>query len=189
VRKDYKSHATSSRKKKKPIAGWWWLLLGLLLGGFVMFLSNLQNMPNKITVTNKKTAQQDVRDVKKPIAADTKPIEANKPRFDFYQILPEMEIIIPEHEIEQRRRLEGTGKSKHGTFIIQIGSFNQLHQADTLKAKLALLGIETNIETVEQGVNIWHRVKSGPYNTSKEVDTIQNRLHHNNIDSIAIKLK
>jgi cell division protein FtsN len=64
-----------------------------------------------------------------------------------------------------------------------------LHQADTLKAKLALLGIETNIETVDQGGNIWHRVKSGPYTSFKMVDTIQNRLHHNNIDSIAIKLK
>jgi cell division protein FtsN len=140
-------------------------------------------------VEQKPSTKNDVRDVKKPAPTSTKPIESTSPRFDFYQILPEMEIVIPEHEIEERRRLEGTGKSKPGTFIIQAGSFRKARQADTLKARLALLGIVSVVETVNQKGSIWHRVKSGPYTSFRKVDKIQNRLHHNNIDSIAIKLK
>lgn len=155
-----------------------------------MFLSDLEEAPNKpVTDVKRPVSQQDVRDVKKPIATTAKPIDSTKPRFDFYQILPDMEIVIPEHEIEERRRLEGTGKSKPGTFIIQIGSFKKAQQADTLRARLALLGIESTVQTVNQSGSIWHRVKSGPYTSFRMVDKIQNRLHRNNIDSIAIKLK
>ena len=190
--KDYKNRATHQRNKKsKPIAGWWWLVTGLLIGGFMVFLSNLQDSTPK--QTHKKIAtpatQRDVREVKKAATTLPKAIDSNLPRFDFYQILPEMEIVIPEHEIEERRRLEGTGKSKPGTFIIQIGSFRRAEQADTLKARLALLGVETTVQVVDQNGSIWHRVKAGPYDSFNKVDKIQNRLHHNNIDSIAIKLK
>lgn len=189
--RDYKHRVNSnrSRHKKKPIPGYWWLITGLLIGGFVMFLSDLESTTQPSATIKKPTPQNDVRDVKKPTATAKKPIDSNKPRFDFYQILPDMEIVIPEHEIAERRRLEGTGKSKPGTFIIQIGSFRKPSQADTLKARLALLGIESTVQTVNQSGSIWHRVKSGPYTSFRMVDKIQNRLHHNNIDSIAIKLK
>lgn len=190
--RDYKNRINSNntRKKKRPIPGYWWLITGLLIGGFAMFLSDLEEAPNKpVTDVKRPVNQQDVRDVKKPIATTAKPIDSTKPRFDFYQILPDVEIVIPEHEIEERRRLEGTGKSKPGTFIIQIGSFKKAQQADTLRARLALLGIESTVQTVNQSGSIWHRVKSGPYTSFRMVDKIQNRLHRNNIDSIAIKLK
>ena len=190
--RDYKNrlNRNNARKKKKPIPGYWWLITGLLIGGFAMFLSNIEEPSGEPTATIKKpSTQNEVRDVKKPTLTATKPIDSKQPRFDFYQILPDMEIVIPEHEIEERRRLEGTGKSKPGTFIIQIGSFRKPSQADTLKARLALLGIESTVQTVNQSGSIWHRVKSGPYTSFRMVDKIQNRLHHNNIDSIAIKLK
>lgn len=190
--RDYKNRVNANKRppKKKPIPGYWWLITGLLIGGFMMFLSDLQSSSTApTTVTKKPTIQNDVRDVKKTSTTSIKPLGGTKPRFDFYQILPEMEIVIPEHEIEERRRLEGTGKSRPGTFIIQIGSFRKASQADTLKARLALLGIETKVQRVNQSGSIWYRVKSGPHTSFRIVDKIQNRLHHNNIDSIAIKLK
>lgn len=190
--RDYKNrvNGNNARKTKKPIPGYWWLITGLLIGGFLMFLSDLEDAPTRPTTNIKKpSTQNEVRDVKKTTQNTVKPIESSKPRFDFYQILPDMEIVIPEHEIEERRRLEGTGKSKPGTFIIQIGSFRRAQQADTLRARLALLGIESTVQKVNQSGSIWHRVKSGPYTSFRMVDKIQNRLHHNNIDSIAIKLK
>lgn len=189
--RDFKNRvngANSRKKKKTPVPGYWWLITGLLIGGFMMFLSDLEEAPATAVIT-KPIVKNDVRDVKKTVARATKPITSNTPRFDFYQILPEMEIVIPEHEIEERRRLEGTGKSKAGTFIIQIGSFRSYKQADTLKARIAMLGIESVVQTVNQNGSIWHRVKSGPYTSFRQVDKIQNRLNHNNFDSIAIKLK
>lgn len=190
--KDYKNRVPSNtrKKKSKPIPGWWWLVVGLLVGGFIMFLTNLQNTGEPGIVDTKPVIQQqDVRDVKK--ATSKKPLQelnTNKPRYDFYTILPDMEIVIPQHEIDERRRLEGTGKSKPGTFIVQIASFKKMSQADTLKARVAMLGIETTIQTVNTKGVIWHRVKSGPHKSFRKVDKIQNTLHRHRIDSIAIKL-
>lgn len=186
--KDYKNRL-QKKPQKKPIPGWWWLITGLLIGGFIMFLSSLDSPDNEVAINTRSKSQQDVRQVKKVTPKPIKTIDDNKPRFDFYQILPEMEVVIPEHEISERRRLEGTGKSKPGTFIIQIGSFRKIKQADTLKARVALLGIESTVQTVNQSGSIWHRVKAGPYTSFRLVDKLQNRLHHNNIKSIAIKLK
>ncbi|MGB0237366.1 MAG: SPOR domain-containing protein [Cycloclasticus sp.] len=190
--RDYKHRVNNhkTRQTKNNIPGYWWLITGLLIGGFAMFLSDLKDTTSKPTASvQPPNVQHETRDVKKPTQAPIKPIEDDKPRFDFYQILPDMEIVIPEHEIEERRRLEGTGKSKAGTFIIQVGSFRKASQADTLKARLALLGIESVVQKVDQNGSIWHRVKSGPYTSFRMVDKIQNRLRHNHIDSIAIKLK
>ncbi len=193
--RDYKNRVNrnNSKKKKKTVPGYWWLITGLLIGGFVMFLSDLESPSKSTKKTIKRPAiiKNDVRDVKKSSATPAKEnLTSNpKPRFDFYQILPEMEIVIPAHEIEERRRLEGTGKSNPGIFIIQIGSFKTPQQADTLKARLALLGIETLVQKVNQSGSNWYRVKSGPHTSFRVVDKIRNRLHHNNIDSIAIKLK
>jgi len=183
--RDYKNRL-NQKKKKQPIPGWWWMVTGLLIGGFIMFLSNLKEPDNTTVITPiKKT---DVRHVKKPEQQKIQPIQTNKPRFDFYTILPNMEVVIPEAEIEERRRLEGTGKGKVGTFIIQIGSFKKMSQADTLKARLALLGIESSVQTINQSGTVWHRVKSGPHKSFLKVDRIQNKLHRNHMDSIIIKV-
>lgn len=186
--RDYKHRATR-KPARKPIPGWWWLLTGLVIGGFVAFLASLDtdNVPGQTrSVKPSPPKTQDVRVVTKtePQALPSPP----KPRFDFYTILPEMEVVIPEHEIEQRRRAEYTGTGKPGNYLIQIGSFRKLSEADRLKAQLALLGVESEIEKVTIKGAIWYRVKSGPYPNFRQVDKIRNRLHSNQIDSIVINL-
>ena len=186
--RDYKHRATRKRSRK-PIPGWWWLLTGLVVGCFVAFLSNLDtDTSNPVQPTTRKAPppQQDVRAVtkSKPQALPSPP----KPRYDFYTYLPEMEVIIPEHEIEERRRLEHTGKGKPGNFLLQIGSFRKHAQAESLKAQLALLGVESSVEKVTIKGVVWYRVKSGPFGQFRLVDKIRNRLRNNNIDSIIINL-
>lgn len=185
--RDYKHRATR-KPSRKPIPGWWWLITGLVVGCFVAFLTTLETNPSDPSQVIRKPApkMQDARAVTK---TEPKTLPAPpKPRFDFYTILPEMEVVIPEHEIEERRRLEYTGKGKPGNYLIQIGSFRKLSEADRLKAQLALLGVESTIEKVTIKGTIWHRVKSGPYGNFRAVDKIRNRLHNNQIDSIVINL-
>jgi cell division protein FtsN len=185
--RDYKHRATR-KPARKPIPGWWWLITGIAVGCFVAFLASLdtQTASDNQVILKPAPKSQDVRTVKK---AETKPLPSPpKPRFDFYTILPDMEVIIPEHEIEERRRLENTGKGKPGNYLIQIGSFRKLSEADRLKAQLALLGVESEIEKVTIKGAIWYRVKSGPYGNFRAVDKIRNRLHNNQIDSIVINL-
>ncbi len=72
---------------------------------------------------------------------------------------------------------------------MQAGSFRDFSEADKLRARLALMGIESKIEKAKIGNTIWNRVKMGPYHQSSSVSVIRKRLRQNNIDVIVTEIK
>ncbi len=92
---------------KPPIPGWIWLVCGLLIGAFVVFLSRLE--PGRDDI--KRAKQEITRPANNPAAkpannsqtpAVATPAAAAKPKYDFYTLLPESEVIIPpENPIEK----------------------------------------------------------------------------------------
>ncbi len=199
-----RDYAKSTRKKKKPgqVAGWVWMLGGLTIGLFVAFLVYLNNnqtasQKNALARVIKESIQ-DVREVKKqqletpPQPKDTsKQISTEKPKpsFDFYYILPELEVAVPEQELAAQSRQESSQPDQKVEYILQAGSFRQLEQADQLKAKLALQGIDANIQTVNINSDTWHRVRIGPIHTMSKLNQTRKRLMENGISSIVVKSK
>ncbi|MDD0845329.1 SPOR domain-containing protein [Pseudomonas sp. Gutcm_11s] len=76
---------------KKPVPGWVWLACGLVIGGFFMFLFSLE--PGRDDVKRAKPEEQKraAEQQKKPQVA----AEPTKPKYDFYTLLPESEVIVP----------------------------------------------------------------------------------------------
>jgi len=75
-------------------------------------------------------------------------------------------------------------------FFLQTGSFQDVAEADNLKARLALLGLEAMIQTrtlPEKGV--WHRVRVGPYEDVEELNRVRSVLKQNNIDTALVKVR
>src|SRR3954466_6539488 len=101
---------------------------------------------------------------KQPAKAQEAKTES-KPRFDFYRILPGQEEPVTERQVrEAARQAERSGAGVKETYLLQAGSFQNPADADNLKAKLALLGLEANVEPTnlaEKGM--WYRVRVGPY--------------------------
>lgn len=110
--------------------------------------------------------------------------EAVAPQFDFYTILPEKEVVVPDYEINTRTREERVGQAKKSSYIMQAGSFKEFKDADSLRAKLALMGIESRVEKAKIGNVTWNRVKMGPYDRMTSVSSIRTRLRQNGIDVI-----
>ncbi|MCW8890725.1 MAG: SPOR domain-containing protein [Sedimenticola sp.] len=204
--RDYKSRATPQRKgKTQPVSGWIWFVGGLLVGLFICLLVWLKLTPSEpakprpSAVTRKHTPASEeaapVREAEKPATS-----AAPKPRFDFYTILPEMEVVVPDPEPEETPAPTTTGAApvvsagaKPGAssayYMLQMGSFRKYGDADKLKASLALVGIEAEIQRfVLEGGEVFHRVRSGPY-TSSQVNALRSRLAQNKISSLVIKLK
>ncbi len=76
------------------------------------------------------------------------------------------------------------------TFFLQTGSFQNAPEADNLKARLALLGIEASIQTrtlPEKGV--WHRVRVGPYSDIEELNRVRGVLTQNGIEVALVKVR
>lgn len=76
------------------------------------------------------------------------------------------------------------------TFYLQTGSFQNASEADSLKARLALLGLEATVQQrtlPEKGV--WHRVRVGPYSDMDELNRVRGILQQNDIETALVKVR
>jgi cell division protein FtsN len=199
---DYKSRVT--RKQKKSLPGYVWLLSGLAIGLFVAFIIYLDKQPE-----NNKDFGSAVQHELEKLKLQTKKNNSNKTqapatknattekkeqKFNFYTILPELEVLIPESETRPPARTIET-KNKTVTkdiikyYVLQAGSFQNLTDAKKLKANLAFLGLEADIQHVTVNNQEWHRVRTGPYKDKQQLYQNQKLLKQNNIHAISMELK
>lgn len=111
----------------------------------------------------------------------------DKPRFDFYTILPGSEQPVSEQEIKQAAKQEGAAKE---SYFLQVGSFQAAAEADNMKARLALLGLEALIQTADiPDKGVWHRVRIGPFSNIEDMTRSRTLLAQNDIPSSLVKIK
>ena len=112
-----------------------------------------------------------------------------KPRFDFYKILPGSEEPVTEQQFKEAQQKPSTAQAKEA-FFLQAGAFQNAPDADTLKARLALLGVEATVQTTtlpDKGV--WHRVRVGPYTAIEDLNRARDALQQNGIETTLIKVR
>ncbi len=119
-------------------------------------------------------------------------------RFDFYSILPKLEVVIPSQEIYgEKKGLAGEASEKTikpiknpGHYLLQAGSFRKASDAERVKAELAFLGIESYVEPVViDSSKTWYRVRIGPFSDNKALDKVRNRLLDNRVEVMVLRVK
>jgi len=111
----------------------------------------------------------------------------DKPRFEFYKVLTEKQdssVVSPDKTPKVSNRKAVVYKTQQ----LQVGSFQSPEDAEKLKAKLALLGVEANVQSAtipEKGV--WYRVRLGPYKTEGEMVRARNFLKQNGVESTPMR--
>ena len=139
---------------QKP--AWLWVLVGMLLGIGLMLLVlardwapllRRQNLPQP---NPEATAPRE----SEPPVAEAKP----KKNYDFYQVLPEAEVVIPDAELSAKAKAEQQARANAtpsttiappaptpGRYVLQTGSYPDPKAADEAKAKLALAGFVAQV--------------------------------------------
>ena len=114
-----------------------------------------------------------------------------KPKFDFYRILPGAEEPVTEKELRERLRAKsGQQEAAKDVYFIQAGSFQNPADADNQKARLAILGFESSVEPANlPDKGTWYRVRMGPYAKLEEINKVRQALAQNGIDASLIKIK
>ena len=121
-----------------------------------------------------------------PPASEVAPADTETPRkYDFYTVLPEMEVVVPEQEISQNQT--PPTQRNRGPYFLQVGSFRKPTDADSQKAKLALLGVVAQIQAVTVDGNTWHRVRVGPIESARETDSMRRRLEDNAMEAMVLR--
>lgn len=191
--RDYKNTGNNSKKPRpaqaKQSLGILPFLTGLSLGLFVAFFVYLQEHK---PAQNGNDAENRHSETPAQAKNGSKPASGIRPRFDFYTILPETEVRVPEWDpsTEESHQAPVSEQSSASSFILQVGSFQQYEEADRVKARLALLGIKAEIQRVViNGQNVWFRVRVGPLNAGKQLQTTRNRLTENGMDSLLLKIR
>ncbi|MEG0968380.1 MAG: SPOR domain-containing protein [Pseudomonas sp.] len=85
---------------KQPIPGWLWLAIGLSVGAFVVFLMKLE--PGNEEVKRSKPEQQKAEKVAEANKTAPSPQQPVKPKYDFYTLLPESEVIVPPEAVPEK---------------------------------------------------------------------------------------
>lgn len=120
-------------------------------------------------------------------------------RFSFYEILPgKEEVIDPRKAQEAARPADGksaadaksAGDAPKEQYFLQAGAFSAAGDADNQKAKLALMGFEARVETVDiEGKGAMHRVRLGPYGRLDDINRVRATLTSNGVDAALIRIK
>ena len=198
----------ATRGGSKSWPAWVWVGIGLLLGVGLMLvvlgkdwapLLRKKNLPQPNPAATAPQASE-------PAVADTGKKEPPKKSYDFYKVLEANEVVIPDAELTEKARAEQQAKNaaapgagtttpsgvapataSGGRYILQAGSYPDAKGADEIKAKLALLGFQANVQPVTVNGRQWHRVRLGPYASASDLESAKRSLGENGINAIALK--
>jgi cell division protein FtsN len=173
------------------------VLVGLAVSLAIAFYLNRTPIP--FMTAKPKQAEKNGAAAKPPAIAGlpqggAAPSGTEKPKFDFYRILPGAEEPVTEKEIRERLRQKGSPagqqEASKDVYFIQAGSFQNPSDADNQKARLAILGFESSVEPAHlPDKGTWYRVRMGPYAKLEEINKVRQALAQSGIDANLIKVK
>lgn len=225
--RDYKHrHQARDRQPRRAAPGWMWMLAGLGMGLGVAVAAYVEGRyPGTLLSTG--PGLPPVPDATALAATESEPPAlARKPRFEFYELLPQAQVQVSEPAAPPRRRPDaeaaqaqanaaqpdaaptpavspppgeavarddaggqGTPRDAPG-YMLQVGSFRDLSDADRLRAELTLNGHDPLIQTVSvNGEGTWHRVRLGPFGDRRSAEQARAALARAQLHSMVLRIR
>jgi cell division protein FtsN len=180
----------SKKQRQQEYPGWVWMLFGLGIGLSVALAIYMKDREPVAAV--QATAPEPASLIgaidNNDGVATAAPSEPPEKRFDFYDMLPNFEVVIPEQERDVSQDVESTAVERPGEYVLQAGSFTDYADADRRRAQLALQGIESRIQRISIDDKTYHRVRIGPTRDLDELNALRSRLREAQIDVLRIRL-
>jgi cell division protein FtsN len=109
-------------------------------------------------------------------------------RYDFYQMLPNFEVVVPEKERDVKRDMPTAKIERPGVYVLQAGSYRNEADADRVSRQLSLQGIAAKVQRVAVDNDVWHRVRIGPISDLGELNRVRKQLQAADVDAIVIRV-
>lgn len=172
------------RKQSSTTPAWMWFVLGAFAGGggvFALLLDDLQADRPQLAAGGRDPAQE-----------NTEPAYS-KPQFDFYRLLKESEIKVPQTAASAHPASAGDRESASGRgaepelYILQVASFRDAREAEKLRAQLILSNLDVSVETSSNSRGTWHRVLVGPYQNRSKMARARQQLAERQLMPLVLK--
>lgn len=217
-----RQHKPAEKKRKRSGASpsdggsvqvpWWlWLAGGVAVGVFVSFLMKLAHapQPTQSLAGTQQPLVQKIPDKKLQPASDATKSDNRTPdksapddvkqvtKFDFYTLLPEREVIVP----NDREAIKAADKQKPQSeqvaaaastpeqLLLQAGSFRSAQEAERRRAQVAALNLAAKVESVQANSDTWYRVQVGPFTSREQLSKARDQLGAVGIESLLLKQK
>jgi cell division protein FtsN len=182
--RDYKTKRGSPSSFSGPTGLITGLALGLAVAGVVYLKDHRLDAP---IASAGKPAKKKSHANEPPEAADSGTEEPAK-AYDFYDQLPKFEVVVPEKDKDVRPDIKSVPETRRGTYVLQAGSYRNFADADRVRAKLALQGIESNVQKVSVDNDTWHRIRIGPISKLDELNRLRQILRKADVDVLVIRV-
>ncbi|MBD2857506.1 SPOR domain-containing protein [Spongiibacter sp. KMU-158] len=155
----------------------------------VLVISALDKNGDQVAATQTPSAAS------KPATKPAKPADKTTTRFDFFTVLPEQEVIVPDESPEIKPRTSTTSSPAADNiisgekYLLQAGSFRNFNDADRRRAQMILLGLDARVESVDANGDRWHRVYVGPFQSRSKLASARDTLNGEGIDTLVIRQK
>jgi cell division protein FtsN len=123
-------------------------------------------------------------------SADAEPGTAeSSERYDFYEMLPNFEVVVPEKDREVKRDVPGAARiERPGVYVLQAGSYRNQADAERVSAQLKLQGIDAKVQRVAVDNDVWHRVRVGPISDLAQLNKVRKQLQAADVDGLVIRV-
>ncbi len=205
--RDYKPRKGSANKMS-GVSLIWGILIGYILGlitaiGIWLYLSQApspfltEERVNSAPLIRFDNADEQIETPKKQVNETEVAKADEKPKFDFYNILPGSDepnavtkpVIERPPEVKVKEDTAAIIETSSERYFLQAGSFRSIDEAENLKARLALLGMVAMVQSASvPDKGVWYRVRIGPLTKMAEVDRMRLDLSQNGIVASLIKL-
>jgi len=183
VARDYKS----ARRRGGGAARWQdfaaGLVAGLVIGAMVWaFFHQAQRQPVAVDAPKPESRKPPVPD---PVAEGT---GSGPQHYDFYSMLPNFEVVVPEKERDVKRDLPAAKIEKPGAYVLQAGSYRSEGDANRVARQLTLQGIDARVQRVALDTDVWFRVRVGPISDLTELNKVRHQLQSADVDALVIRV-
>jgi cell division protein FtsN len=189
-------------RRREPAPGWVWMLFGVGLGLLVAIGVYLRSPRTPATAAAapipaaaplaraEKKAERNEKTAPKPVPSTT--AADDEKRFQFYDILPQFEVVVPKGEPRGSAPTPAARAApvqQPGRYLLQAGSFSTPAEADRLQAKLGLHGIESRVQQATVDNNVFYRVQIGPIDELDALNRTRRQLADAGIEALPLKLR
>ena len=185
--RDYKSGQRRSLELRRLREFGWGVLAGVVLASMVFVYlggrahkgAELADAPHP---DPHRTAPPDTE------GAGVAPAKASE-KYDFYEMLPNFEVVVPEKDKDVKRDLPSGAKlERPGVYVLQAGSYRNDADAERVRAQLVMQGVQAKVQRVALDADVWYRVRVGPLSNLDQLNKVRRQLQQAELDALVIRV-
>lgn len=134
--------------------------------------------PNKPLYGNKDATKETAKEFVKT-AENSKPAEVS-------EVKSEIRAEVKSPGLSTEKQIADTGEDKY-IYFLQTGAFREVVDAESARAKLALIGFEARVSEKPSDTGNLYRVRIGPFNQLETMNQMRRKLSENSVDVAVVR--